>query len=161
MKKIISSAFVMLALSLGLVSCSDDGKDLPNVDYSVQFSGCVIDQETGSIYVVQGDTLKVESINVKNVDTDKAAALTGAEYYWDYNFLGNSPFPPYGFKIYVSDQTPTGGHNLTIRTGVIAVDKEPAVGILDYPVVVVQDSTELPVTPVATTITSRAGLKAN
>lgn len=160
MKKLLYLIALAVAIPFALTSCSDDGKDLPDVDFSINIAGGVMDQNSGTIYAVQGDTLKIESLTVTNVETDKPAALTGAEYYWDYNFLGGSPFAPFSFKIYISDETSLGDHVLSIRTGVLAVDKEPAVGIVSYPVVVVADSTQLPQVEPAPVLTSRVGLKA-
>lgn len=160
MKKVLSYAWLLIALPFAITSCSNDN-DLPQVDFQVSFSGATIDADNGMIYVVTGDTLKIDAINVKNTESDKAVALTSTEYFWDYNFIGNSPFPPYGFKIYVSPQTSVGAHNLTIRTGILAEGKEPAVGVLDYTIEVVSDSTQLPVTGgqnvISATITPEAG----
>ena len=157
MKKFLTYALAIIALPFAVSSCSDDN-DLPNVDYSIAISGAVVNDSTGTIYVAQGDTLNIESITVKNLESDKNAAVTDAEYYWDYNFIGNSPLPPYGYKIYVSDQTPLGDHELTIRMGVVAVDKSPAVGIVSYNVVVVEnDSTAT--TPATQLSTGNVGIK--
>lgn len=144
MKKILSLALLVAALPFAMVSCSDDD-NLPKVDYDISFSGATLDN--GTLYVVQGDTLKVNSITVKNQDSDKNAGLTNAEYFWDYYFVGNSPLPPFNFSIATNQDTPLGEHALTIRMGVVAVDKEPAVGVVDYPVMVVADSTQLPSSP--------------
>lgn len=143
MKKSLLAAFLVAALPMFFASCSNED-DLPDVDYNVQFSGVTVDNATGTLYLVQGDTLKVESITVTNNESNKNAAITGAEYFWDYYLLGRSPLPPYGFKIATNEDTPLGAHDLTIRMGVVAVDKEPAVGILSYQVEVVPDSTALP-----------------
>lgn len=159
MKKLLLFSFIAAVLPLALVSCSDDNS-LPDVDYSIAISGGSVDENTGTIYVAQGDTLTVESISVINNEANKNAAITGAEYYWDYNFIGASPLPPYGFKVYVSDETPVGAHELTIRMGVAAVDKEPAIGIVNYNVEVVPAQDETPSTPVTPqTFTGKMSLK--
>lgn len=159
-KKFLPIALLVFALPFVLSSCSNDD-DLPNIDYTLQLSGGVLDQNTGNIYVVRGETLQIESISVRNLDSNKTAAITGAEYFWDYNFIGNSHVPPYGFDITVSDETALGEHQLTIRTGVVAVDKEPAVGIVNYTVVVVESAADLPSTAVSRSITTVPGLKTN
>lgn len=164
MKKILPLVILLVALPFAISSCSDDN-DLPNVDYSISFSGATLDSATGTLYVTQGDTLNVESITVSNLESDKTAAVTGAQYYWDYNLIGNSPLPPFGYKIYVSDLTPVGEHQLTIRVGVVAVDKSPAIGIVNYPVKVVAAPSDPTTTPVASTAVVNAKgtlkLKAN
>lgn len=160
MKKFLSLAIILLALPFAFTSCSDKD-DLPNVDYTISIAGGVMDQATGTIYVVQGDTLEIESLSVTNLDSNKEAAITGAEYYWDYNFIGNSPLPPYGFDIVVSDGVSLGEHLLTIRTGVVAVDKEPAVGIVNYTVQVVESEDQLPGNANSRSYTVVPGLKMN
>ena len=158
MKKNLPFALLIAALPFVATSCSNED-DLPNVDYSVEITGALVDQETGTIYVAQGDTLNIESITVKNLDSDKNAGITGAEYFWDYNFIGNSPFAPYGYKIYVSDETPLGEHALTIRMGVVAVDKEPAVGIVNYNVQVIPNDNDAPSTAAVQPLTKTLGFK--
>ena len=155
MKKIYSFALALLALPFILSSCSNDN-ELPNVAFNMAVSGGVMDNNT--IYIVRGDTLNIESLNVTNLDSDKAAAVTDAQYYWDYNFIGANPFAPYNFSIDVGDSTAVGDHMLTVRAGVIAVDKTPAFAIVDYPVVVVADSTQMPANPL-TTSTIQTSLK--
>ncbi len=160
MKKFIYLAIALIALPFALTSCSDDD-DLPNVDYTIAISGGVMDQTDNVIYVVQGDTLNIESLGVKNLDSNKVAAITGADYYWDYTWLGASTLPPYGFSIAVTDATPVGKHLLQIKTGVVAVDKEPAIGIVAYEVNVVADAADLPNTATGRSFTVTPGMKAN
>ncbi len=160
MKKFIYLAIALIALPFALTSCSDDD-DLPNVDYTIAISGGVMDQTDNVIYVVQGDTLNIESLGVKNLDSNKVAAITGADYYWDYTWLGASTLPPYGFSIAVTDATPVGKHLLQIKTGVVAVDKEPAIGIVAYEVNVVADAGDLPNTATGRSFTVTPGMKAN
>ena len=61
MKKFIYLAIALIALPFALTSCSDDD-DLPNVDYTIEIAGGVMDQTDNQIYVVQGDTLTIESL---------------------------------------------------------------------------------------------------
>lgn len=139
----MSLALIVGAAVFGFTSCSDEDS-LPNVDYDIAFSGATLDPATGTLYVVQGDTLTIDSIGIRNLESNKNAAITGADYYWDYRFIGPSPFEPFGFRIPISENVATGAHNLTIQMGVVAVDKEPAIGIADYTVMVVPDSTDIP-----------------
>lgn len=157
MKKIFSIALVLAAVALPamLTSCSNDD-DIPNVSFNLAVAGGELDQNTGTIYIVQGDTLNIESLSVTNLDSDKAAAVTDAQYFWDYNFLGGTPIAPYKFTIVTNDNTPLGDHVLSIKANVVAVDKAPAVAVVDYPVVVVADSTQLPTTNLTTSMTSKA-----
>ena len=139
-----------LPLAFTTTSCSDDD-DLPNVEMSITVSGaeCI----DGTIYVVQGNTLNIESINVTNNEPDKAATITSADYYWDYRLIGTAMLPPYGFKIETVktegdiEGTPLGEHLLQIEAPLLAVDKEVATAILVYKVVVVASEDEIPENP--------------
>ena len=160
MKKILSFALIFGLLSFFVSSCSDDN-DLPNVDYQIKVSGGVIDENTGEIYVVRGTTFTIDELTVTNVDSDKEAAITYAEYYWDYYFLGQSPLPPFTYNIAVTDEAKLGKHVLSIRTGIVAVDKEPAVGLITYTVVVVESEEDLPDNGSQTSVTTvKPGTKA-
>lgn len=159
MKKTLFYSLIVAAISMAFVSCDDDNT-LPNVSFTVDFNGCAINPDNGDIYVVQGDTLQISSISVKNLESDKAAAITDAEYYWNYAFIGNNPFSPYGFEIY-TENVPTGNNALTIRTSVVAVDKEPAFAVLGYNVKVVADSSDIPSNAVQMPLTTNIGLKSN
>ncbi|MDE6301162.1 MAG: hypothetical protein K2M19_05560 [Muribaculaceae bacterium] len=141
----------LLALTVALpavafTSCSDDD-DLPDVNFDVAVSGgTVVD---GTIYTVAGETLKIDGIKVIN-NENKNAIITYANYYWDYRFIGQNPVEPYGFEIYISEETEPGEHLLEIYTPVYAVDKEPAFAVLAYPVMVVEDASQLPDNGVST-----------
>lgn len=139
MKKILM--LLMAVLPLALASCSDKN-DLPDVDFEVQISGGVYSD--GSLYVVQGQTLTIDAINVTNREAGKAAAITSAAYYWDGYYLGTNLMPPYGFEIETTAETPLGRHLLEITAPLIAVDKEVATSVLVYDVYVVADATDLP-----------------
>ena len=146
---------ILLALAVALpavafTSCNDD-KDLPDVNFDVAVSGgTVVD---GTIYTVAGDTLTIDGIKVVN-NENKNAIITYANYYWDYRYIGQNPVEPFGFEIYISNETELGEHLLEIYAPVFAVDKEPAFAVLAYPVVVVEDASQLPDNGVATLKTS-------
>ena len=67
MKKLFTllMALPLALLSLTTTSCSDDDKELPDVDFTLQVENAQIVDNT--IYVVQGDTLKVTAIDVTAV----------------------------------------------------------------------------------------------
>lgn len=157
MKKTFYAILALAAVTLGGATACSDTNDLPDVSYNISLSGGQLNAANGTLYVVRGDTLKIDSISVTNNEPGKAAAITDAAYYWDYNFIGVNPFMPYGYKIYIDPATPTGGHDLSIKLNVVAVDKTPAFGIVDYPVIVLSDSTQLPSNPVKT-VTATASL---
>lgn len=140
MKRFLYLFLVIFPMVL-LGACSDDD-DLPNVDFQLSISDAsYID---GTIYVVQGDTLKIDSIKVVNLEEGKAAAITSAAYYWDMFYLGTNIVAPYGFEIVTSDATPIGSHRLLIEAPVLAVDKSLANAFLSYPVEVVGKVEDIP-----------------
>ena len=146
MFKKILLALAVAVPAVAFTSCNDDD-DLPNVDFNVAVSGgTVVD---GTIYTVAGDTLSIDGIKVVN-NENKNAIITYASYYWDYRFIGTNPVEPFGYEIYISNETEPGKHLLEIYTPVYAVDKEPAFAVLAYPVVVVENATELPDNGVST-----------
>lgn len=91
------------------MSCSDDN-DLPDVDFDMTFENATV--VDGTLYVVQGQEFKVSTITVTNNETGKPAALTAANYYWDYLYVGTSVQPPYTFEFEVSETMPVGRHIL-------------------------------------------------
>lgn len=147
MKKILSLLLLALPLTFALSSCSDED-DMPNVDMSLNISGGTMVDNT--IYLVQGDTLVINGINVTNNEAGKAAAVTAATYFWDYTRLGTAMLPPYGFKIITTKAvdnlpgTPLGRHLLEIECPLIAVDKEVATAIMAYTVQVVENADDIP-----------------
>ena len=132
---------------LGLSACSDDGDDLPDVDFSLNISGGVM--VDGTIYVVQGDTLVINSVNVVNNEPDKSAIITAATYYWDAFRMGTSAVPPYGFSFATSENTSLGKHEITIECPVYAVDKSPAIANVFYVVQVAVSYTHLTLPTIA------------
>lgn len=156
MKKIFYLALLATVLPFALSSCSDNGDDIPDVAFNMEVGGGAV-MNNNTIYVAQGDTLAIESLGVTNLESDKAAAVTYANYYWDYNLLGVTRILPYSFDILISKDAPVGEHVLTVEAGVVAVDKAPAVAVVNYQVQVVADSTQLPSQPdsnIATMITT-------
>ncbi|MBO4977660.1 MAG: hypothetical protein J6C67_02960 [Muribaculaceae bacterium] len=139
------AAMLML---LPLTACHDDDDDLPRVDFDLAISGATY--ADGVIYVVQGDTLEIESITVVNLEQGKNAAITAATYYWDGYCLGSTVQPPYGFEIITDEQTPVGRHSLEITSPLLAEGKALATAVLVYPVQVVADEADLPGTGTTT-----------
>lgn len=140
MKKFLL-ALALLVPALGFVSCDDDGDDLPDVKFSVTYSNPIASD--GVLYVAQGDTIKVDSINIRNMEA-KTAIISNASYYFDYLYVGTAVQPPFGGEIIVSPAVPVGDHVLEIVCPVYAVDKAPAVAQLYYPVKVVQSKEDIP-----------------
>lgn len=133
--------YLLLALPLVMVACSDDDDDLPKVDVSVEFEN--VTEVDGTLYVVQGDEMEVAAINVTNLESGKKAIATAAIYYLDGYRLGASVISPFSFTIPTENLTP-GKYTLNVETEIFAVDKTPAFAVLGYDVVVVGSADEIP-----------------
>lgn len=140
---------LLLIPALAFVSCSDDDKDLPNVDFDFTFENATV--VDGTVYVVRGQTMEITAINVVNKEPDKSAIITVANYYWDRYFIGSTAQPPFAFEIEVSDQTPLGKHLLDIQAPLYAVDKAPAVAVVGFNVEVVESADDIPEAAAPTT----------
>lgn len=160
MKKYLIFLLALLPMSLAFTACSDDD-DLPNVDFDITYEG--VTNVDGVLYVVQGEAFEVTGITVTNREEGKGAGISGADYYWDYVYVGSSIQPPYGFEFNVGENTPVGRHQLDIQTTVFAVDKTLARAICSFPVQVVASADDIPdggestthVTPKVTTTTDK------
>ena len=141
MKKFIY-LLVMLVPALALVSCHDDDNDIPNVDFNLSFENAV--EVDGSLYVVQGETMKITGIDVQNNEADKGALITAATYYWDGYYIGTTVQPPFGFEFDVTENVPVGKHQIEIECPLFAVDKSPATAIVFMYVNVVASEEEIP-----------------
>lgn len=147
---------VLPVMAVSFAACDDDD-DLPDVDISLSVDkGTVVD---GTIYVVQGDTLQIASINVVNNEANKAAAITNVNYYWDGIYYAPAVFQPFGMTFVTNDSTPVGSHDIGISCTVLAVDKSIATAALNYPVIVVSDSLDIPTPDGTNAIVDTASLK--
>ena len=145
MKKLLALLFVLLPLSLVYVSCSDDD-DLPDVSVSITTPNAMLGD---TIYVVQGDSLIVSSINIRNNEADKNALITGAEFF----FTGEgyyTPIIPFTWRRPTSadpqnfNYIPTGKYPFNIEVTIAAEGKALAIGVLPYIVRIVADAAEIP-----------------
>lgn len=138
MKKVL---YLLMALPLFLASCDDDDNDFPRVKIGVEVSGCqVVD---GVIYVVQGDTLSVDSLSVVAVDGKTRVAIAAVNYYWDRMYVETNVIPPFQFTI-DTGKAMIGRHLLHIRSSLLAVDYPPVIAYLDYPVKIVASPQDIP-----------------
>ena len=147
MKKVF---YLLLLFPLLMVSCDDDhDDDFPKVSISINLSGAkVID---GTIYVVQGDTLSIDSIGVMAVNQNQQVAIVATSYYWDKMYVGTSTIPPFEFSV-DTGLLMKGRHLLQMRSSLIAVDYAPVVAIITYPVKIVAEETDIPNGEVETTL---------
>lgn len=139
MKKLL---YLLLAVVPFIFTACHDDDDLPKVDFNITISNGTYSD--GTVYMVQGQTLTVESITVTNLESNKGAMITAASYYWDGYYLGASIQTPYAFEIETTDKTPVGRHTLQIVCPLLAVDKELATAVISYPVEVVATADDMP-----------------
>jgi hypothetical protein len=149
---------LLMALPVLYFASCDDDNNLPDVDVSIQVDGGV--SVDGKIYVVQGDTLKVESINVINNEEGKEAIITSATYSWDYRYAGVSITPPFGAQ-FVTDDMPLGQHLMQIECPLYAVDKSPAMMYMAYKVDIVETADDIPDGVASTIVKVDPGIKEN
>lgn len=136
MKKLF---YLLLALPLVMVSCSDDD-DMPNVDITASFDGGT--QVDGSYYVVKGDTLAVTAMTLENHGTEEAT-LGGVRYFLDYMPIGTNIVPPYGIKI-VTDNLPEGNHLLQAEMPIYAVGYSICTGYIAKKITIVGEKEDIP-----------------
>lgn len=140
MKKYLSLLLLLLPTMAFVTSCSDES-DLPDVDFDVNFENVTTIDNV--LYVVQGESFEITSIDVISND-GKNAMITNANYYWDYQFIGSSIEPPFGFKIEVTPEASLGKHVLQIDCPLFVQDKEPATALVSFAVNVVASLDDLP-----------------
>lgn len=150
MKKIV---YLLAALipALSFTSC-DDNDDVPDVDFNVTFSKAQFADD--QVYVVQGDTIDIQSVEAINNEQGKGVTIPYVNYYFDGIFVGQNPIAPYGFDIVVPDNVIIGKHTLQISCPVFAVDKAPGYAVVTYTVNVVQSDDDIPSDAVQTVITT-------
>lgn len=133
MKKLLL-ALLTLPLLAGFASCSDDDKDLPQVDFEVTVSGGEQNPDDSKIYVKQGTVFEIESI--KPIATNnKNTALGRTVYYLNGIPMFWTITAPFGAKINTADMA-LGEYSLQIETTVYQESKTMAFAVLSYTLVV-------------------------
>lgn len=131
---------LLLALPLiGMSSCDDDD-DVPDVSLSATIDGAT--RVDNTLYVISGDTLDIESINLID-NTKKGAVIGSATYFWDYYRIGGTIVSPYGMQI-DTEGVQLGNHLLQIKVSIYAVDYSPCIGYMEYPVKIVASENDIP-----------------
>ncbi|MDE6496694.1 MAG: hypothetical protein K2L30_10710 [Duncaniella sp.] len=140
MKKFLYLLIALPALLL-VSSCSDDDNDLPNVSFQISYSGAVDVDDV--LYVVQGDTLAIDAINVTPAEGTKPASLGATTYFWDYAPVASTITVPFSMD-FDTEAVPVGRHLLQIRTSVFQVDKSVAFAEFAYKIMVVESADDIP-----------------
>ncbi len=140
MKKLF---YLLLALPLVFVACDDNDDDdkFPEVRVGFETSGSTV--VDGRIYVVQGDTLSIDSIGVEAVNSNKQVAIGAVTYYWDYLAIGTNVVKPYNISL-ITKNVPLGNHLLQVECSLLAVDYPIVTAFFTYPVTVVATAEEIP-----------------
>lgn len=137
MKKLL---YLLLLLPLGLLASCDSDDDLPDVDITVTFDNVVEGED--AIYIVKGDSLKIQSVTCKGND-NKQAMVNEVTYVLDGFPLGTSVIAPYGAAI-ATDNFSAGKFLLGMRMNVLQVDKTLAFGVISFGFKVVESAADLP-----------------
>ncbi len=124
--------YLLLALPLmGLMaSCSDDEKDLPDVTFSMDYSGATL--VDGVLTIPQGNDLVINALSVTPAEGTKKATLGRVTYFIDAFPIYETIVDPYSVTI-STQNLEVGRHVLQIRAGIFQVDKEAAFGVFSYP----------------------------
>lgn len=100
MKRLFYLLIALPLLGFAAVSCDDD--KAPNVDVMIDYVNATV--SNGSVYVVKGDTLVVDSLYVSAVNTSHNATIVGpVSYYFNGLPIGRVIVPPYKLYIPTSD----------------------------------------------------------
>ncbi len=123
--------YLLLALPLMVLvaSCSDDDKDLPQVTFSMDYSGATLTD--GVLSIPQGHDLVINSLKVTPVEGTKKATLGRVTYFLDGFPIYETIVDPYTVTISTANLE-VGKHLLQIRAGIFQVDKEAAFGVFSY-----------------------------
>lgn len=142
MKKLLL-LLLLLPMAFAFSSCSNDD-DLPNVKITMDFGNAVIDD--GVIYIAQSDTLILNNIETKAIDSNKSAVLANVKYYWNYVATPYLTWSPLPLKIPVADMPlSSSGHNiLGMKATLLEVDKSMAYTSINVPIRVVASEDDLP-----------------
>lgn len=140
MKKLL---FLLLALPLlGLAVSCDDDDNLPKVDITFSYTnGTVVGSQ---VYVVKPDTLYIDGISVKAVNTDHEATIAGLVTYYIDGQMPGLVVSPYERIPIVTEGLSIGQHNLSVAMNVAEEGCALASAVAGVRFNVVADSTDIP-----------------
>lgn len=140
MKKILYFLFVIPILAFMSQSCDDN--DTPDVNFHMRFVNATVSD--GDIYVVQGDTLTVDSAWVTAVNPSHKADLLPPVNY-EIAGVGRfvSPFAPYRLAI-PTDSLEVGTYQFAILGRVAEVNCSLGIGVAQATLNVVANASDIP-----------------
>lgn len=142
MKKILYMLIAALPF-LGMSACSDDDKDLPDVDINIEYTGAK--KADGKLYAVAGQKFEITSVSCTALRQGKKAAITAVTYGMDGWVLGATNLSPFSIAIDTSELAP-GKHVMSMSMIIAEVDCELATGYLAFDLVIVPTEADLPET---------------
>lgn len=142
MKKLLYLLLV-LPFAMLMASCSNDD-DLPNVTVTMDFGNAAV--QDGTLYAVQSDTLMLNNIVTKAVDSNQSAVLANVKYYWNYVPTPGLTWSPLPMEIPIADMplSESGNNLLQLDATLLETDKSIAYANIAVPIKVVATVEELP-----------------
>lgn len=140
MKKFYSLLLVLPLLAI-LWSCDDDDKSIPEVSLTIEYSGGTLND--GTLYVVKGETLKIDALIVKPAPGTGNAVLGQTTYFWDGTPFYTTGVAPFSVEIDTTDMT-EGNHTLSVNSRIFQEGKSLGWGIFRYKVVIVSAPEDQP-----------------
>ncbi|MBD5297796.1 MAG: hypothetical protein HDR89_04055 [Bacteroides sp.] len=143
MKKLFYLLIALPLMAAAITACSDSDDDYPQVTIGFSYTGGVVSEN--QVYVVQPDTLYVDSIAVTAVREGHKATCVGPVNYWlDGRPVGTSFYMPFGIAI-PSDALKVGSHTLTAQIGIAEEGYPLSMAVTNVRINVVSDQSEIPV----------------
>ena len=144
MKKILSYMFIAtMAVIMGtMASCSKD--ELPNVKITLDVNDETASVVNDTIYVQQGDTIKIDAVKITSLEEGKSAAINKVEYFWDGIPEPIFPVAPYPYIFPIPEDAKLVNHAIGLRCQVLVVDFPICFAYVEYPVKVIAKGEPLP-----------------
>lgn len=142
MKKLLY-LLLLLPFAFTMASCSDDD-DLPNVTVTMDFSNAA--QQDGYLYVAKTDTLYLDGITTRAVDSSQSATLVNARYFWNYMPAPTLTWSNFPLEIPVAYMplTESGNNVLGLDATLLETDKSIAYTSIEVPIKVVETVEDFP-----------------
>lgn len=135
---------VMTVFATSLSSCSKDD-DLPKVDVTLDVDQSTAKTIRDTVYVVRGETIIVNDVNITNLEQGKPALINKVSFYWDGVRLTSEKLSHPFYMLFPTLETTTlGNHKIGLTCQVAAEGKSLAFAVVDFPVKVVEDESEIP-----------------
>lgn len=138
MKKLF---YLLFLLPLAFFASCDDDDDVAQVDLEVTVSG--VTKVNNAFYTVSGNTVVIDGLTAKSL-TDKTATVTGVRYYLDkIPIWASYEDGKFSFD-FSTENIPAGSHVINITATVLQVDKSITSAVMNVPLNIVAEETELP-----------------